>query len=252
MKFKKIFFKKYHLLIIIFIVIYSCFFLNQIVDNLPDVKNMKNIQLSQQFNKNKTLIVKCNTNCNTISINNIPKKIIQTFLIVEDNNFYGHNGFDVQGIIRVIATIFISGHIRQGGASTITQQLARNLFLNSEKSFLRKIKEILLAIKIEKFFSKEEILESYLNKIFFGENSYGIVAASKKYFNKTLDQLTSSEIAILAGLPKNPSIYNPIASIKQTEKRKNIILKVMLYKNLISKKECNIEIKKPIIINNNH
>ncbi|QJC30074.1 hypothetical protein GJT84_01840 [Enterobacteriaceae endosymbiont of Plateumaris sericea] len=255
MKFKKIFSKKNCLLaIIIFTCIYLYFFLNQIINNLPDVRKIKNIQLRSPvkiFYNNQKLSIQFNIHeYHPITIKNFPKKLIQTFLIVEDSNFYIHHGFDLKGIIRAISNMIISGHISQG-ASTITQQLARNFFLSSEKNIIRKIKEILLAIKIENFFSKKEILELYLNKICLGENCYGVSEAAKKYFNKTLNQLTLSETAILAGLPKNPFIYNPIKSIKKTKKRRDIILKRMLYKNIISKKEYNIA-KKTIILNNSH
>ncbi|QJC28295.1 transglycosylase domain-containing protein [Enterobacteriaceae endosymbiont of Plateumaris braccata] len=253
MKFKKIFSRKYSLMVItIFITIYSYFFLNQIINNLSDIRNIKKMQVKSPVNithENKILITNSNIDYfNYISIDNVPKIIIQAFLIIEDNKFYSHNGFDIKAIFRAFMNLIISGHITQGG-STITQQLARNFFLTPKKSFIRKIKEILLAIKIEQYLSKKDILELYLNKTYLGQNTYGIVEASRIYFHKTLDQLTLSEIAILAGLPKNPSVYNPIASVEKTKKRRNIVLKRMLYKNVITKKEYNKAINTPIINN---
>ncbi|QJC28744.1 hypothetical protein GJT81_01825 [Enterobacteriaceae endosymbiont of Plateumaris consimilis] len=253
MKFNNFFSRKYSLLIImIFITIYSYFFLNQTINNLPNITNIKQMQV--QFPviicQNTIPIINFNVNySNYISINHIPKKIIQAFIAIEDNRFYSHHGFDIEAIFRALMNLIISGHITQGG-STITQQLARNFFLNPKKSFIRKIKEILLAIKIEQYLSKKNILELYLNKTYLGQNTYGIVEASRIYFNKKLNQLTLSEIAILAGLPKNPSVYNPITSIEKTKKRRNLVLDRMLYKNIITQKEYNKAKNTPIINHN--
>ena len=142
----------------------------------------------------------------------IPKLLVEAFVVTEDKNFFKHDGLDFKGITRAI--IINMKHLITGnrlvGASTITQQVAKNFLLSSEVSFDRKIKEALLALRIERTLTKEKILELYLNEIFLGQNSYGIAVASQNYFNKSIDDLDLSEIAFLAGLPKGPNNYHPI------------------------------------------
>ena len=167
-----------------------------------------------------------------VPIDVIPKKIISAFLSAEDKGFYDHFGVDIQAVTRALITNL--KNYGQGkrlvGASTITQQVAKNFLLSSEVTFERKIKEAILAIRIERAFSKREILELYLNEIYLGNNSYGIAAAALNYFDKSLDDLTIDEAAFLATLPKAPSKYNPKTNYKRVLGRRNWVLNQM-YKN---------------------
>lgn len=167
----------------------------------------------------------------------IPKKVIHAFLAAEDQNFFYHKGIDVVSILRAAITNILSSGKRPGGASTITQQVARNFFLTNELSIMRKIKEAVLAIRIEQVLSKERIIEIYLNQIFLGNRSYGIAAAALRYFNKALEDLTIPEIAFLAGLPKAPSTYNPTRNPKQALVRRNWVLERLWKTGLITEQE---------------
>lgn len=158
-----------------------------------------------------------------ITLNEVPEPMVQAFLSAEDDRFFDHPGFDYQGLLRASLTFVVTGEKRQGG-STITMQVARNFFLSNEKTFLRKIKEIMLAMKIEAELPKTRILELYLNKIYLGNHAYGVKAAAQVYYNKPLDQLDVSEIAMIAGLPKAPSTFNPIVNPERAMTRRNYVL----------------------------
>ena len=157
----------------------------------------------------------------------IPEQLINAFIVTEDKNFFKHDGIDFKGISRATFTNIkniIYGR-RLVGASTITQQVAKNFLLTNEVSIDRKIKEALLALRIERTLSKEKILELYLNEIFLGYRSYGIVVAAQNYFNKSIDELKISEIAFLAGLPKGPNNYHPIKYPEAAKSRRNYVLR---------------------------
>ena len=139
----------------------------------------------------------------------IPLRVSRAFVAAEDQRFFTHPGIDLFGIARAVRNNFTGGGKLQGG-STITQQVAKNFFLSSEQRFERKVKEMILSFRIERAYSKERILELYLNQIFLGRQAYGVAAAAQIYFNKSLDELTLDEAAYLAGLPKAPNNYNPI------------------------------------------
>lgn len=171
-----------------------------------------------------------------ISFNEIPKDLINALIATEDSRFFEHHGIDPIGITRAAIVVAMSGSAKQG-ASTITQQLARNFFLSNEKKIMRKIKEMFIAIHIEQLLTKEEILELYINKVFLGYRSYGFGAAAQVYFNKNVDQLTLSEIATLAGMPKAPSTMNPLHSLERATQRRNIVLGRMLDEGYISEAE---------------
>jgi len=160
-----------------------------------------------------------------IAIENVPQKMINAILAIEDRRFFEHPGIDFIGIIRAAVKNF-KGERREG-ASTITMQVARNFFLSSEKTFKRKINEILLSLKIENTLTKEEILELYINQIYLGQRSFGFAAAANTYFNKTLENLNLAEIALLAGLPKAPSRYNPLSNPDLAIARQNTVLNNM-------------------------
>ena len=174
-----------------------------------------------------------------IDINQVPKKVVNAFLSAEDKNFYKHPGIDAIGITRAVfknIENIISGD-RLEGASTITQQVAKNFLLTSDVSLARKVKEAILAFRIEKSLSKKRILELYLNEIYLGERSYGIASASMTYFDKSIMDINISEASLLAALPKAPSKYNPYKNYATVEKRKNWVLKRMFENGLISKKQ---------------
>ena len=153
----------------------------------------------------------------------VPTPLVHAVLAAEDDRFYQHPGVDYQGLLRAAFALVRTGEKRQGG-STITMQVARNYFLSSEKTFLRKLKEILLALRIEREFSKDEILTLYLNKIYCGNRSYGIAAAAQFYYGKDVGQLSVAQMAMIAGLPKAPSKYNPVANLERATERRNYVL----------------------------
>ncbi len=185
-----------------------------------------------------------------VPINVIPKKVINAFISAEDKHFYDHFGVDLKASLRALITNLknIGTAKRLIGASTITQQVAKNFLLSSEVSYERKIKEAILAIRIERAFSKNEILELYLNEIYLGFKSYGIAAAALNYFDKSLDNLDLSEVAFLAALPKAPNNYNPIYRNKQAILRRNWVLLQMTKNGFIEDNIREIESKKLINI----
>ncbi|WP_230425651.1 penicillin-binding protein 1A [Spartinivicinus ruber] len=158
-----------------------------------------------------------------IKYSDLPELLIKAFVAAEDNRFYSHHGVDPKGLARAAVELLQSGSIRTGG-STITMQVARNFFLSRERVFSRKFNEILLALQIERELSKEEVLELYLNKIYLGNRAYGVAAAAQVYYGKDLNELSLEEIAMIAGLPKAPSRYNPIVNPERALERRNWIL----------------------------
>lgn len=171
-----------------------------------------------------------------VNIDEIPANLRNAFIAIEDARFYEHPGIDIKGILRAAYNVMISRSASQG-ASTITMQLARNSFLGNEKTLERKFKEVLLAIRLEKELSKNEILELYLNKIYLGNRAYGIGAAAKTYYGKEPHELTLAEMAMIAGLPKAPSRYNPIVNPSRATTRRDYILKRMWEQRYISEDE---------------
>ena len=172
-----------------------------------------------------------------IPYDSIPKKVVYSFLSAEDKNFFTHPGIDAKSITRAIIKNLknIYSEKRLEGASTITQQVAKNFLLNSEVSLKRKIKEAILAFRIERAYSKERIMELYLNQIYLGEGTYGIAAASLEYFDKAVNDLNYVESALLAALPRAPSKYNPYKSPERAKKRRNIVLKNLYENSYINK-----------------
>ena len=183
----------------------------------------------------------------------IPKLLIEAFIVTEDKNFFKHDGIDFKGISR--AVIINIKHLitdkRLIGASTITQQVAKNFLLSNEVSFDRKIKEALLALRIERTLTKEQILELYLNEIFLGFRSYGIAVASQNYFNKSIDELSLAEIAFLAGLPKGPNNYHPIKKYNAAVNRRNYVLSRLFEEGVISRIDLAKALKNKIQVKSN-
>ncbi len=185
-----------------------------------------------------------------VPINSVPKKLISAFISAEDKNFYSHSGIDYTGVARAVIRA-VEGKIkgskrRAGGASTITQQVAKNFFLTPERSLERKLREALLAMRIETTFSKEKILELYLNEIYLGLGSYGVAGASLSYFGKSLTQLDTAQMAYLAALPKGPSNYHPYRNTKRAIERRNWVLGRMLVNGYIDQAEHDKAVAKPL------
>ncbi len=212
-------------------------------NELPDYKFLKNYkppissklyssdgQLLSEFSQEKRIFVPYNA---------IPKLVINSFLSAEDKNFFNHPGVDAKGVIRAfinnISNLMSSRRLE--GASTITQQVAKNFLLSNEISIDRKIKEAILAFRIERALTKQRILELYLNQIYLGEGSYGIASASLQYFDKPINELDYSEAALLAALPKAPSRYNPFKNIELAKFRRNLVLNNLYENNYLDKNE---------------
>ena len=200
-----------------------------IYPTLPDVESLSKYRPKeplQIFTKDNYLIQEFGMERRDfIAIENVPQKMINAILAIEDRRFFEHPGIDFIGIARAALKNF-TGQSREG-ASTITMQVARNFFLSSEKTLKRKMNEVLLSLKIENKLSKEEILELYINQIYLGQRSFGFSAAANTYFNKTLEKLNLAEIALLAGLPKAPSRYNPLSNPDLAVARQHTVLNNM-------------------------
>src|SRR5271163_4387775 len=183
-----------------------------------------------------------------VPISFVPKLVVNAFTSAEDKNFYSHPGIDPSGIMRAaVKDVFnVLQHRRPEGASTITQQVARNFLLNSDVKISRKIKEAVLAIRIDSTYSKDKILELYLNEIFLGENSYGVAAAALNYFGKSLDQLDIAEAAYLAELPKGPANYNPHYHPAAALDRRNWVIGQMADNGYITQEQAKAAIAEPL------
>ncbi len=216
---------------------------------LPDPKTLRDIEFQtplEIYTREGRLIATFGDKKRIpVEIDDTPKILIQAFLAAEDARFYHHPGVDIQGLSRALVALIRTGHKRQGG-STITMQVARNFFLSPEKTYERKLKEILLAMKIERELSKNEILELYLNKIYLGHHAYGIAAASQIYYGKSLDQLDIAQAAMIAGLPKAPSRFNPVSNPERAMERRNYVLRRMLDLGFIDTVQYQSAISRPI------
>jgi len=179
-----------------------------------------------------------------IPIKDIPPELIQAYLAAEDTNFYTHGGYNPKAILRAAITNVLTG--RKHGASTITQQVAKTYLLSSERTYTRKIKELLISRRIEKAFSKDQILELYLNRIYLGNGAYGVASAAQTYFSKTLPELNLGERALLAGLPKAPSRYDPANNPNRAKLRRDIIIRRMQTEEFISKETADATVRSPI------
>ena len=220
-------------------------------NNLPDYKFLKSYKppvSSKVYSGNGELVIDFSTEKRIfIPYASIPKKIIDSFLSAEDKNFFSHPGVDAKGLLRAIINNIsnIVNSNRLEGASTITQQVAKNFLLTNEVSLNRKIKEAILAFRIERALSKERILELYLNQIYLGGGAYGVASASLEYFDKPINELNYAEAALLAALPKAPSRYNPYRDIKLAKYRRDLVLE-----NLLENKYINKEKYKKLAIQN--
>ncbi len=181
-----------------------------------------------------------------VKISDVPEVMKQAILAAEDDRFYEHGGIDYTGVIRAAFSNFTSGSAKQG-ASTITMQVARNFFLTKEKTWTRKFNEVLLTLKIEHSLSKDEILQLYINQIYLGQRAYGFASAAQVYFGKPLAQVTIAEAAMLAGLPKAPSSYNPVVNPKRAKLRQLYVLRRMHELNYINDEQYDLAQQQPIV-----
>ncbi|RPH52748.1 MAG: PBP1A family penicillin-binding protein [Desulfobacteraceae bacterium] len=184
-----------------------------------------------------------------VQLKTIPYYLKAALVATEDRTFYRHSGVDIKGILRAIIKDIIAGEYAEG-ASTITQQVAKTFFLTPKKSLLRKIKEAILSFQLERRYTKDEIMELYVNQIYFGSGAYGVESASKLYFGKSAKYLSLTECAMIAGLPKSPSRFSPLINLNAAQKRRNIVLKQMLATGIISETEYNTSAGNPVILFN--
>lgn len=217
--------------------------------DLPEIDSLREVQLQvplKVYSRDGGLIAEFGEKRrNPLAYDEIPERMIQAILSAEDANFFRHPGVDYRGLLRAGIQLALTGEKRQGG-STITMQLARNFFLSSQKTYTRKLSEIFLAIQIEQALSKEEILELYLNKIFLGQRAYGVGAAALAYYGKPISELTLAQYAMIAGLPKAPSSFNPIANPPRAIERRDYVLGRMLALDYITRAEYDDAVAQPV------
>ncbi|MCW8907526.1 MAG: penicillin-binding protein 1A [Sedimenticola sp.] len=208
--------------------------------DLPSIENLKStkfqVPLRVYTKDNKLMAEFGEMRRIPLDYQDIPEPMIQAFLAAEDDRFFEHPGVDYKGLLRAAYQLLLTGERRQGG-STITMQVARNFYLSREKTFTRKFSEIFLSLKIEQELTKQEILELYLNKIYMGNRAYGVGAAAMVYYGKTPDQLTLPQTAMIAGLPKAPSRFNPLADAERSIQRRNYVLGRMAKLGFITDQE---------------
>ena len=254
------FFKNILILIISFILLSAISIISVLwtySNDLPDYKFLKNYKppvSSKVYSGNGDLVADFSQEKRVfVPFNSIPKNVINAFLSAEDKNFFKHPGVDAKGVIRAVINNIsnILSSKRLEGASTITQQVAKNFLLTNEVSLNRKIKEAILAFRIERALSKERILELYLNQIYLGSGAYGVAAASLEYFDKSIKDLNYSEAALLAALPKAPSRYNPYRDPDIAKFRRNLVLKNLLDNNYLTSEWYEKLTKEEIILKKN-
>lgn len=211
--------------------------------SLPPIKNLNEFKpniVTKFYANDGEEVIKTFTafTFKKVDLDEIPINLQHAIIATEDKNFYKHSGYDPAGLVRSTFANLAAGRVVQG-ASTLTQQLARILFLSNEKTFTRKIKELVVAVRIEKTIPKTKILEMYLNNVYLGSGAYGVEGASQIYFNKHLNNLTLAECALLAGLPQAPSVYSPFNDKELAIQRRNQVLKRMYKMRYITKDEYN-------------
>ena len=248
--FKKVLIIVASFLLLIFVTIFSILWIFS--NNIPDYKFLKNYKppvSSKVYSGNGDLVADFSTEKRIfVPYSSIPKNVIYSFLSAEDKNFFSHPGVDAKGVLRAIINNIknIMSSKRLEGASTITQQVAKNFLLTNEISMSRKIKEAILAFRIERALTKERIIELYLNQIYLGSGAYGVAAASLEYFDKSIKELDYAESALLAALPKAPSKYNPYRDKELATFRRNLVLKNLLENSFINLTEYEILVKQKI------
>lgn len=222
--------------------------LDQVLDKNINLKDISLVQNSYMYDRDGSLvseIVSDHENRVLVPFNNIPEEVKQIFLTSEDRHFYEHKGFDFMGMVRATASNVKDKKIDQG-ASTITQQLSRNLYLSHERSFSRKLTELAYSYQLEKKYTKNEILEAYLNTIYFNNGVYGVGSAAQFYFSKPLKSLTVGEMAFICAIPNNPTLYDPLKHFDYTKSRQERLLKGLKDAGVITDKELKKAVKQKI------
>lgn len=222
--------------------------LDQVLDKNIDLKDISLVQNSYMYDRDGSLvseIVSDHENRVLVPFNKIPEEVKQIFLTSEDRHFYEHKGFDFMGMVRATASNVKDKKIDQG-ASTITQQLSRNLYLSHERSFSRKLTELAYSYQLEKKYTKNEILEAYLNTIYFNNGVYGVGSAAQFYFSKPLKSLTVGEMAFICAIPNNPTLYDPLKHFDYTKSRQERLLKGLKDAGVITDKELKKAVKQKI------
>ena len=224
--------------------------LSYLLPKLPDIEALKNVQMQvplRVYTQDFSLISEFGEQRRApLALSEVPPQLIRAVLAAEDDRYYDHPGVDWQGLLRASIQLVRTGEKTQGG-STITMQVARNFFLTREKTYLRKLNEILLALKIERELSKAAILELYLNKIYLGHRAYGVAAAAQVYYGTDIRSLTLPQFAMIAGLPKAPSTTNPVTNPARAIERRNYVLGRMLELGYITMQEYTDAIDAPVI-----
>ena len=200
-----------------------------------DIKNTGQYYI---YDKNSNIIYQGSGNTKWVNLEDVSPYFIDAIISIEDKNFYKHNGFDYLRIIKTLIDNFTNGEI-VGGASTISQQYVKNLYLDFDQTWQRKIEEAWLTLKLEVHYEKDEILEGYINTINFGQGNFGVAAAAQYYFNKNCKDLTLEEAIILAGIPKSPSYFNPVSSYEDSIDRAKLVASSMVNNGYISETEKN-------------
>ncbi|MCK4339815.1 MAG: transglycosylase domain-containing protein, partial [Candidatus Cloacimonetes bacterium] len=207
---------------------------------LPPISKLKEYEMmsgTKVYDKTGKLVkIFASENRRNIRLSDVSDTLLNAILAIEDDNFYQHNGIDIKGILRAFLANITTGRISQG-ASTITQQLARDMFLTRKRIMTRKLKEILLSLRIERTFSKDQILEMYINKTYFGAGNYGVESAAQNFFGKPVKDLNLAECALIARLPQAPSYLNPLKNYDVAVSRSKQVLNRMYELNLITSKQ---------------
>jgi len=218
--------------------------------DLPQIRELENFEPSAAtriYSADQVLLAELFLEKRTpVGIDQIPTDLKSALIVTEDRQFYTHSGIDLKGILRAVIKDIMAGQFVEG-ASTITQQLAKTLFLSQEKTITRKIKEAILAVQLERRYTKDELLALYLNQIYFGSGAYGVESAARLFFGKSASQMDLAQCALIAGLPKAPSRYTPLVNPDLAEKRRNLVLSIMRDQGLITDSQYRLAIGEPVL-----
>jgi penicillin-binding protein 1A len=218
--------------------------------DLPQIRELENFEPSAAtriYSADQVLLAELFLEKRTpVSIDQIPTDLKSALIATEDRQFYTHSGIDLKGILRAVVKDIMAGQFVEG-ASTITQQLAKTLFLSQEKTITRKIKEAILAVQLERRYTKDELLALYLNQIYFGSGAYGVESAARLFFGKPASQMDLAQCALIAGLPKAPSRYTPLVNPELAQKRRNLVLRIMRDQDLITDAEYTMASSEPVL-----
>ena len=247
------FFFSLSLIILIAIGVFAGYlvYLSQGLPSLSDLENPKLEEATKIYSSDGELIDKFFLKNRTkVTLDNIPKDMVEALIATEDKKFYDHWGVDIDRIVKAVFKNVLRGSLTKEGASTITQQLARNLYkdIGNEVSLNRKLREAMTAVQVERTYTKEEILAYYLNTVYFGKGAYGVEAAAQTYFNKNAKDLTLDECALLVGVLKSPTNYDPVDQPDAALKRRNLVLNEMYESEFITKENYEVAINDPIKI----